>query len=316
MKIRIRDTIKIYWREVRRYKLLVLFMFVALGIASVLELIIPIYYKEFFNILTSTVPNSNTVTLLIRILIIIATINGGSWILYRFTTFGNNYLEPRVMTDLSQEAYDYLQRHSYGFFTNRFVGALVRKVTRMTRAFEDLFDRMYWNLFPLAIRIIGAILVLYFANHIIAYILLAWTVFFITFNYIFVKWKLKYDEARALKDTEATAVLADAVTNQNNIQLFNGYGFEFARIKKVTEELRHLRTFTWNLGAIVEAVQAALFIAVEFLLMYFAIRFWQAGRLTLGDFVLIQSYLMMLIGRLWDIGRHMRDMYESFADAE
>ncbi|HLD34829.1 MAG TPA: ABC transporter ATP-binding protein, partial [Patescibacteria group bacterium] len=157
---------------------------------------------------------------------------------------------------------------------------------------------------------------LYFANHIIAYILLAWTVFFITFNYIFVKWKLKYDEARALKDTEATAVLADAVTNQNNIQLFNGYGFEFARIKKVTEELRHLRTFTWNLGAIVEAVQAALFIAVEFLLMYFAIRFWQAGRLTLGDFVLIQSYLMMLIGRLWDIGRHMRDMYESFADAE
>ncbi|MEK7190072.1 MAG: ABC transporter ATP-binding protein, partial [Patescibacteria group bacterium] len=138
----------------------------------------------------------------------------------------------------------------------------------------------------------------------------------IAINYFFSFWKLKYDTARSAKDTETVAVLADAVTNQVNIQLFNGYQFEFSRFKKVTDELQKLQTFTWNLGSIIEAIQAALFIAVEFLLMYFAIKFWQQGTLTVGDFVLIQSYLLGLINRLWDVGRHIRDLYESFADAE
>ncbi len=311
------DTLKIYWQQVRKYKLLLFLMFLALGVTTVLELIIPLYYKEFFNVLTGSISAGNNIAAeLIRVLITIAFINIISWVLYRFTTFANDYFQPYVMADLSQHAFDYLMRHSYGFFTNRFVGALVRKLTRLSRAFEVLSDRVYWNLFPLGIRIIGAVIVLYILNHTIAYILLVWTVFFIFLNYLFSVWKLKYDKKRAEKDTETTATLADAITNQTNIQIFNGFRYEFGRFKKVTRELQRLQTFTWNLGSFIEAAQAALFIAVEFLLMYFAVKYWQQGLLTVGDFVLIQAYLLGLIGRLWDVGRTFRDIYESFADAE
>lgn len=317
MTVKPKDTLKIYWQQVRKHKLLLFLMFLALGVTTVLELIVPIYYKEFFNVLTGSTSSGNTVAAeLIRVLITVLSINITSWVLYRFTTFANSYLQPSIMADLSQHAFDYLMRHSHGFFTNRFVGALVRKLTRLSRAFEVLADRIYWDLFPLAIRIFGAVIILYIFNHTIAYILLAWTAFFIFFNYLFAVWKLKYDKQRAAKDTETTATLADAVTNQTNVQIFNGYQYEFDRFKKVTRELQRLQTLTWNLGAFIEAVQAALFITVEFLLMYFAVRYWQRGLLTVGDFVLIQSYIIGLIIHLWGVGRNFRDIYESFADAE
>lgn len=292
-------------------------MFLTLGAGTVLDLATPIYYKKFFNVLTGEGGVSGDASsALVRVLLSIVALNLAGWIFSRVSHFANNYFQPRVKADLFEYAYEYLQRHAYGFFTNRFVGALVRKVTKLPRAFEVFADRMFWDLFPLIIRITGATLVLYIFNHTIAYILLAWTAVFIALNYWFSLWKLKYDTARSWKDTERTATLADALTNHSNIQLFNGYLFEFGRIKKVTEELRRLETFTWNLGAVVEAVQAGLFIGVEFLLMYLAIRFWQRGLLTVGDFVLIQSYLLGLIWRIWEVGRHIRDLYESFADAE
>lgn len=316
MKQRTKQTLRLYWSQIRNYKFLLFFMMLSLGIATVLEIIIPIYYKKFFDILTGTQATSVTAAALLNTLFAILAINAVTWIIYRFTTFANDYFQPQVAADLLQYAYKYLQRHSYNFFTNRFVGSLVRKVTKLSRAFQVFADRTYWHLFTLAIRVIGATIVLYLFNHTIAYILFAWTILFIAINYFFSVWKLKYDTARSAKDTETVAVLADAVTNQVNIQLFNGHLFEFGRFKKVTDELQKLQTFTWNLGSIIEAIQAALFIAVEFLLMYFAIKFWQQGILTVGDFVLIQSYLLALINRLWDVGRHIRDIYESFADAE
>jgi len=317
MNIKPLDTLKIYWQQVRKHKPLLFLMFLALGATTVLELIVPLYYKDFFNVLTgSTSAENNVAAELIRVLVTVLFINIISWVLYRFTTFANSYLQPSVMADLSQHAFDHLMRHSHGFFTNRFVGALVRKLTRLSRAFEVLADRIYWDMFPLVIRILGAVIILYIFNHTIAYILLAWTVFFIFFNYLFSVWKLKYDKQRAAKDTETTATLADAITNQTNVQIFNGHQYEFGRFKKVTRELQRLQTLTWNLSAFIEAVQAALFIAVEFLLMYFAVRYWQQGLLTVGDFVLIQSYIIGLIIHLWGVGRNFRDIYESFADAE
>lgn len=316
MKLQTKQTVRIYWNEIRRYKLLVFAMVFSLGVATTIEVIIPIYYRRFFNLLSGTIVTENVGRELLFVLFFILGLNIVAWAFFRVTTFGNDYFQPRVMTDLLQHAYEYLQGHSYGFFSNRFVGALVRKVTRLSRAFEVFADRVYWNLFPLSIRITGAIVVLYLVHHTIAYILLAWTAVFIVLNYFFSLWKLPYDTKRAAKDTETTATLADAVTNQVNVQLFTGQRFEARRFENVTDELRRLRTWTWNLGSVIEAVQAVLFIGVEFLLMYLAIQFWQEGRLTIGDFVLIQSYLLALIGRLWDVGKHIRDIYESFADAE
>ena len=50
-------------------------------------------------------------------------------------------------------------------------------------------------------------------------------------------------------------------------------------------------------------------------LMYVAVRLWLLGTVTVGDFVLVQSYLITSMGQLWGFNRVIRSLYESVADA-
>ncbi|MFH1451154.1 MAG: ABC transporter ATP-binding protein, partial [bacterium] len=233
----------------------------------------------------------------------------------RVSGFANAYFQPRIMADLRTESFDYLMNHSYSFFANNFGGALVQRLNRLSRAFERFSDRIIWDLFPLIIRVIGVTIVLATFNRTVALLMVCWTIVFIAVNYVFSTWKLKYDIKRAAKDSETTAVLADAITNYNTIQLFTGFVFESKFYKKVSEEWRKLITFTWNLNTILDSVESILFFGIEFFLFYYGVKYWQKGIITVGGFVLIQSYLLQLVHRLWDFGRLVRDIYSSFADA-
>jgi ABC-type multidrug transport system fused ATPase/permease subunit len=57
-------------------------------------------------------------------------------------------------------------------------------------------------------------------------------------------------------------------------------------------------------------------VSLEIGIFYLAIRLWQRGILTVGDFVLIQTYLIRIFHRVWGFGRVIREIYEKLADAE
>lgn len=312
-----KDTLRYYWRQTRPYTVVVSLLWLGLIGASVLEVIIPLYYKKFFDVLASpTGPTTETVNRLWRLVLLVAALHGLGWLLFRLLSFVTNWVIARVMTNVYQQTFDHLQRHSFGFFSNHFVGSLVKRVVKFVSSFERLYGKVYWDLLPLAVRLFGIIIVLYTMNAVIAGILLGWTLLFIVLNYRFALWKLRYDKARSEKDSETTAVLADAITNATNIRLFHGFRFELGRIRKVTEELRQLRLLTWNLGDTLEAIQGVLMIGVEIGLMIAALHYWKLGLLTVGTFVLLQTYMLYLFDRLWNFGRLVREVYEAFSDAE
>lgn len=316
MKLKARHVLTVYWRAVRKYKALLFFMMLGVVAATTLEVIVPLYYKKFFDVLSDAGRAAEASPKLVEIIWVILLLHLVMWFFYRGATFLNSRFQAWVMADLKQLCFEYLLGHSHGFFANSFVGSLVQKINRMARAFERIADRLTWNIIPVFIRIVGVTIGLWFLNHTITYIIIGWAVSFITFNYFFSRWKLKYDVLRAAADTRTTAVLADNITNHNTIQLFTGVETENQRYKKATEEQRNLTFFVWNLDGVVDAVQALLIVLAEFFLFYFSIRYWERGLITIGTFVLIQTYLVGLVGRLWDFARVVRDLYESFADGK
>jgi ATP-binding cassette subfamily B protein len=136
------------------------------------------------------------------------------------------------------------------------------------------------------------------------------------FNILFSRWKLKYDIKVAEIDSKVTGYLADTITNQNTIQLFDSFKDESQGYKKITNEQAKSTIFTWNLDAIVEAGQSFLSFTIEFVLFFFAIKYWQEGLITVGIFVLFQAYLINLIYQLWGFTRMVRDLYQGYADAK
>ena len=57
-------------------------------------------------------------------------------------------------------------------------------------------------------------------------------------------------------------------------------------------------------------------VILEIAVMSYAVTLWQKGLITIGDFVLLQTYLLSMIMRLWNFGRIIRRYYENMAEAE
>ena len=263
MNLKARDVLKTYWKEARHYKLALFVMVSAIMIAVVADLIAPLYYKKFFDLIADSSPVEAIVTQLVVLLLFVALFRGISWLGYRFATFLNPYFQTHVITNLRQRAFDYLLYHSYSFFANSFTGSLVQKVNRLSRSFERFADRLYWDLIPLVLRITVVTFLLWFISPIISLAMLGWVIIFIVVNYFFSNWKIKYDIVRAEKETQVTAALADSVTNHPTVQSFAGETFESKKFAKVNQALRKATRLQWNIDAVVEAVQALLFIGIE-----------------------------------------------------
>ena len=310
------DVLKAFWQGARFHKVALLLTLGGISVSRVIDIVVPIFYKRFFDVLNAETILADKSKLLLNIIMVIFALNVIIWIFYRVMSFANSHFQAMTMAKLRQQAFEYMVDHSYAFYANNFTGSLVQRVNRFSRAFERLMDRLTFNIIPLIIHIAGVSLVLWFTNPMITMVLLIWVVFFLAFNYFFASWKLKYDVRRASADSFTTGVLSDAITNQNTIQLFTGKESEANYFEKVTNEQARITRLSWNLDGVVDAVQSFLIFTIEFLLFYFAIRYWQAGQITVGTFVLIQVYLVGLGGKLWDFSRVIRDIYESFADAK
>ena len=72
---------------------------------------------------------------------------------------------------------------------------------------------------------------------------------------------------------------------------------------------------SWFADAWIQSVQGALSLAVQIGLLVGAVFLWQQGLVTVGDFILIQLYILGLIDRIWNLGNALRRVYDAFADA-
>lgn len=314
-RLAVKQVSRVFWNHAKRYRLTMAVLFVTGVAVHSVQVIVPWYFKLFFDALVKPLPADQIARELVSIFLIIMGLLAVNWALRRIRGFSSVYFQARVMTDLMQTSFSYLIRHSYRFFSDNFAGSLTRKANRLARAFEEVDDQIEFNLLPLLVTVVGILFVL-FRRHIYLGLALATGVaVFVVFHFFVARWKQRYDLEKAKKDSEATGVLADALSNSTTIKLFTGYGRERSLYHKVTEELRNIRMFTWKLNEIIDAIQGLIMLVTQFVMIYFAITFWRRGFLTIGDFALIQLYLITLFDRLWEFGKVLRRIFEGFADA-
>jgi ATP-binding cassette subfamily B protein len=313
VKSQTKQTLKIYWQHAIRYPWLGFFILVMVVLGATNEIFKPFLYKKLFDLLalqnTSLAPQMIEVVIWILLLSIFYTL------LWRGIGFSINYFQPRVMSDLLNTCYKYLQNHSYSYFNNNFVGSLVTRVKRYQRAFENVTDQIFFDFGRTIIITIGILAVLFYRYWLLGLILLVWSIVYVVLIYLFTQYKIKYDLERAAIDTKTTGYLADTISNNINVKLFTSYDTEYNGFKKLTDKLFRLQKFTWDLNQLVEGVQGVLALILEFCVMYVAVRYWQKGLITVGDFALLQAYVFTMFEQLWGIGRQMRGLYENIADA-
>lgn len=316
MKNYTRKTLATYWQHAKKYKISFFVVILSVIGASATNAIVPIYFKKFFDVLTSGIEKNEAFEKMFQILLIILLIEAFHWIFWRIVGFVNSYFQTHVIADLDNSSFKIIHKHSFSFFNNNFTGSLVKKVNYFSRAFEAIADIITYDITSLITNITIITIVLSLKSPILGFVIILWVLAYMAINFLAAQYKLKYDIIASLAQTKLTANLADTITNNSNLKLFNGHQREVSMFSELSKRLRLKRRLAWNLENVFESIQSSLIIILEVGFMYIGLKLWQKGQFGVGDFVLLQSYALIVMMKIWNFGKVVRRIYQNLADAE
>lgn len=316
MKATHKLTWKIYWQHTQEHAwLLILVLFSVLG-GAVFTTLTPFYFKKIFDIIAGPGTRDIIAPDLIKVLYIVAGIEIGRWVSWRIANFSNSRLVALINIKIATRCFNYLQKHSFSYFSDNFVGSLVKRVNWFVRGYEDINDRIIWNFIPAAFETLLILLILSSRSIWLGVALLIWIVLFLVVNWFLTGYKVKYDTKHSEVESEYNGLLSDTISNHANVKLFNGYQTETQSFLNLAKKNFNLLLFIWNLDAAFEAFQSFLMIVLEVGIFYIAIRLWQRGVLSVGDLVLIQAYILTIFNTVWGLARQIRSIFTTIANAQ
>jgi ATP-binding cassette subfamily B protein len=305
---------KEYSRVIRQKIWFFLLALSALASAITLDLSAPIYYRNIANGLAEPYSEA-TLALLLENLKLIGFIYAGIWLSWRLLEIAIIPLDGGGVNLLEKRCFDVLKKQKYIFFENSFSGSLIKQANRFSRSFEIIMD---WFLFQFFMNIVavGISFVIFFQQQReFALYFLLWVFLFISWNIAYSIWKLRFDQAVAQGDSKVGGVYSDAISNIYIVKSFAMESREQMRINQASDFVYRKKKTAWILMFISFAVQGLMTFSIELLLVYLMIQKWQAGNFQVGEFVLFQSIMIMLIQRLWEFGRNFRNFFTALADA-
>ncbi len=312
----IRDVLTVFWQHTRKYKgrafLILTFVAVSVG----LESLQPWFLKRLFDLLEQNAPTTATIAIFLPVILLLFAAKSVAWLCWRLMAVLNNRFQPAVMRDLERSAFEYLLGHSHQFFVDNFAGSLVKRVGRLSRAFERLADEVTFRFVPVTIVLASGFVGLALQYPILAAIFIAWTAAYLAFNWWASKWAVAIDIERARLDSEKGGALADAISNAVTIKLFPSVHYETGRFDEALARFSRAQTRSWDRHEWIFAIQAGLMIAIDTVLMAIGVMLWLRGSLTLGDLAFIQSYLVLVFAKLWEVARSFRHVFDSMADGK
>ena len=181
MKKITKETYAVYLRHSRQYWFFATIAITSIICTGLVDITVPLFYRQFFNVLSAagTLHTGDVAHRLIQIAFLILFLDLAGWTLHRTEAFSSNHFTPRVAGDLANTCFAYLHNHSYGFFTGQFIGSLVRKVNRLTDAFDGITERMFGEILPTAVRVIAIIAILLYSHAMLGAILLVWVLIYL-----------------------------------------------------------------------------------------------------------------------------------------
>lgn len=304
-----------YRRSMRGYRGLIILTLSAYACASVFSSVRPLVYRSIVDILGSADDRAAVTAQIFDRFWWLATLILLAQLSFRVGDYGIARAEAGVMGDLMNRTLSRLDRHSYRFFADNFVGSLVAKAKRFVSSFEQLFDQIMFSVWMTAVSLVTILVSLSVVSPLLASVFFIWIVVYIPVVYSLVRFQAPYDTEAARRDSLAIARFSDIVSNILAVKMFSSSGRERKSFARFVAEASKTRYRAWEFSNRIFIIQAALLGALELVAMYLALRLWITGSVSTGTVVLVQIYIGSIFGSLLHIGRVFSRLAKSVADA-
>ncbi len=286
-----------------------------LVLAKVATVITPVFYKHAVDALSGEAGAALVLPL--------AAILGYG--LARVTSLGFAELRDALFARVAQRAMRNVAvtvfRHLHGlalrFHLERQTGGLSRIIERGTSAIESLLGIMLFSVLPTLIEILLVVGILWgMLNIWFALVTLATVGGYIGYTLWVTEWRLQFRRRMNETDQDANTKAIDSLLNFETVKYFGNERHEIARYDRSLSAYEDAAVKSRTSLALLNVGQA-LIIAVGLTgVMYLAARGILDGELTVGDFVLVNTYLIQLYQPLNIFGFVYRQLKQSLVDIE
>ncbi len=304
-----------YWKFLRKHIVAQVFVLLGFGIGVMgTTVLIPLIYKEIID--TVTQGGGDTYERLSQLLLFLAATIVGYNIFFRVGEYSLIKSQSKIIKELYDFSFNELQKHSYVFFSNSFVGGLVAKTKRFVHSFETIHDQVVFQLWMSGVALLSSLIVLWRESVVLGVAFFVWLLFYSLVVKIMVKWQVPKSLASAKADTKTTSRYADIVTNILTVKMFGSGKKEEESFKEVTTNEEEKRTAAWMQQNFWNSMIQSLTIGVfNIVIIWFVINLWKNGVVPTGTIVLVQVYVLTSFNIVWGMSRSIIRTSTAVADA-
>ena len=223
----------------------------------------------------------------------------------------------RAMRRIALEVFHHLHALSLRFHLERQTGGLTRDIERGTRGISTLLSFMVFSVLPtlLEIALVTGLLIYQFDVW-FGVISVAALVLYVALTFTISEWRTHHRRQMNEMDSKANTRAVDSLLNYETVKYFGNERYEAKRYDENLQRYeRAVVTSETSLG-LLNAVQAAVIALAVSLLMWRAAEGIVAGKLTLGDLVMVNALLIQLYIPLNFLGVMYREIKQAMVDME
>ena len=221
----------------------------------------------------------------------------------------------RALRSLALETFEHIHALSLRYHISRKTGGLSRIIERGVKGVDFLLRFMLFSIIPLLIELtlVATILFIVFDVWYLAVILVTISLY-IWFTFTVSEWRLKVRQEMNRQDTDANQKAIDSLLNFETVKYFNAEKVEAARYDSSMRlyEAAALKT-SYSLSFL-NFGQAFLITSGLVTVMVMAAFGVQSGDLTVGDFVLVNAYMIQITMPLNFLGTVYREIRQALVD--
>lgn len=304
-----------YWKFIRKRIVSQVLLLACYGTATIATtVIIPLIYKGMVDAIAVRSPETYE-KLTTLIFVMVATIIVYN-ILFRAADYVLIKSQSKIIKELQDYALEKLQRHSYTFFSNAFVGGLVAKTRRFVTAFETLHDQFIFHIWMNGIALSSSLLVLWRQSWILGAAFFVWLAFYTLLVRFMVKWQIPKSLDSAQADTKTTSKYADICSNILTIKMFGRGKKEEDEFAEETDNQEKKRTAAWMQqnfwNGMFQGVTIGIF---NIVIIWITVNLWIQGVVSAGTIVLVQMYVLTSFNIVWNISKNIIRASAALTDA-
>lgn len=244
----------------------------------------------------------------------------GSWflgeVIWRFAAHFANKAASQSVQMLYKEGLNDLLKRDISFFQDNFAGSLTKKTLGYASRYVDVFDTLYFNVFPSLIPIIFALVVLVFYSPVLSAVLLGWLVITVYLATPLIKKRRKLVTARETSINLVSGHVADIYGNIEAVRAQATEAYEEDRHSIYVEDYAQKLKKSWDFQNLrIDTVVAPLYIATNTTGLILSLYLANKGVFDYTSIIVVFTYYTLVTKFMWEFNGIYRRLEAALSDA-